>query len=46
MEEKTGAKILIRGKGSQRDGISTDDDELHVLIEGSADAVGEADVQY
>lgn len=43
LEEKSGAKILIRGRGSQKDGAPTghpdDDDDLHVCIEGTAEAV-------
>jgi len=42
MENETGAKIAIRGKGSAKDGkVGTygegDDDELHVLITGDTD---------
>lgn len=49
MQESSGAKILIRGKGSAKDGGSTntghpedDDDALHVFIEGNEDAVSRA----
>jgi far upstream element-binding protein len=46
LQERTGAKILIRGKGSQKDGYTgthpDDDDELHVAIEGSEEAVENA----
>ena len=48
MEERTGAKILIRGRGSQKDGGSAygrdeeDDDDLHVLVEGDPEAVERA----
>eukprot|EP01129_Flabellula_baltica_P015687 TRINITY_DN807_c0_g1_i1.p1 TRINITY_DN807_c0_g1~~TRINITY_DN807_c0_g1_i1.p1 ORF type:complete len:295 (-),score=78.93 TRINITY_DN807_c0_g1_i1:46-930(-) len=43
MENETGAKIAIRGKGSAKDGkVSNygdgDDDDLHVLITGDTDA--------
>lgn len=48
MSESTGAKILIRGRGAQKDGGSSntghpdDDDELHVFLEGSDDAIRKA----
>jgi len=48
LQEMSGAKILIRGKGSQRDpvpghvGHPDDDDELHVSIEGTEEAVEKA----
>jgi len=46
MQERTGAKILVRGKGSQKEGMSSghpdDDDELHVSIEGPHDSVEKA----
>eukprot|EP01041_Mallomonas_annulata_P000751 gene751-1435_t len=46
LQERTGAKILVRGRGSQKEGMSSghpdDDDELHVAIEGSNDAVSRA----
>lgn len=51
MSEATGAKILIRGKGAQKDGSSSntghpdDEDELHVYLEGSDDAVKKATVE-
>ena len=48
LQEQTGAKIIIRGKGAQRDGASggvphpDDDDDMHVSIEGTEDAVERA----
>jgi far upstream element-binding protein len=43
LEEKSGAKILIRGRGSSKDGVQSshpdDDDDLYVMIEGTQDAV-------
>jgi len=42
MEQRFGCKILIRGRGSQRDGSSGmdgEDEELHAFIEGSAESV-------
>lgn len=45
LQEKTGAKILVRGKGSQKDGFASapdDDDDLHVSIEGPESAVDAA----
>jgi hypothetical protein len=42
MEQRFGCKILIRGRGSQRDGSSGmdgEDDELHAFVEGSAESV-------
>jgi far upstream element-binding protein len=46
LQDSTGAKILIRGKGASKDGSAgvhpDDDDELHVAIEGSEDAVERA----
>lgn len=48
MSESTGAKILIRGKGASKDGGSSntghpdDEDELHVFLEGSDDAIRKA----
>ncbi|KAJ1452118.1 hypothetical protein M885DRAFT_620270 [Pelagophyceae sp. CCMP2097] len=45
--DRTGARIVIRGRGSQREGErivphDDDDDEMHVAIEGPADAVHRA----
>lgn len=39
MEDESGAKILIRGKGSSKDpsGDPDDEDELHVLITADTD---------
>jgi hypothetical protein len=39
MEDESGAKILIRGKGSSKDptGEPDEDEELHVLITGDSD---------
>lgn len=39
MEDESGAKILIRGKGSSKDpsGDPDDEDELHVLITADSD---------
>ena len=47
LQESSGAKIIIRGKGAQKDGIlqashPDDDDELHVSIEGSEESVEKA----
>jgi far upstream element-binding protein len=47
MQEMSGAKILIRGKGSQKEGAPPtghpdDDDELHVSIEGTDEAIEKA----
>lgn len=47
MEEKFGCKILIRGRGSQKDGgvgMGTEDDldDLHVCVEGDASSVQQA----
>lgn len=49
LESRTGAKILIRGRGSQKDGFYAgptgnpdDDDEQHVSIEGTEEAVAKA----
>jgi hypothetical protein len=39
LEEESGCKILIRGKGSQKEGSAPqpdDDDEQHVLIIGDS----------
>lgn len=45
MEKESGCKIVIRGRGSQREGRANntrpspgDDDELHVLIAGDDEA--------
>jgi len=46
MQEVSGAKILIRGRGAQKDGMLAthpdDDDELHVSIEGTDEAIERA----
>jgi far upstream element-binding protein len=47
MQEISGAKIIIRGRGSQKDGAPPtghpdDDDELHVSIEGTDEAIEKA----
>lgn len=42
MSDKTGCKILVKGRGSQKDGADTEDDDLHVALEGSEDAVEKA----
>eukprot|EP01031_Cornospumella_fuschlensis_P031704 gene31704-38316_t len=46
MSESTGAKIVIRGRGAHKDGSSgqnpDDDDDLHVFLEGSDEAVSKA----
>ncbi len=46
LEHRTGAKILFRGRGAQKDGVPSghpdDDDELHVSVEGPADCVQRA----
>lgn len=42
MEQRTGAKILIRGRGSQKEQNSADpeaNEEMHVVIEGTEQAV-------
>jgi hypothetical protein len=44
MEQRFGCKILIRGRGSQRDGSSGVDgaeEELHVCVEGPGDSVAQ-----
>lgn len=51
MQESSGAKILIRGRGSAKDGGASntghpdDDDALHVFMEGSEEAVNKATVE-
>jgi len=49
MEDKTGAKIYIRGKGSYKPGMPTghpdDYDELHVSVEGTQDAIDRASIE-
>lgn len=46
MQEVSGAKILIRGRGAQKDGVAPthpdDEDELHVSIEGTDEAIEKA----
>ena len=48
MQDATGAKILIRGRGASKDGAPStgnhpdDNDDLHVHIEGSEEAVEKA----
>jgi len=44
MSDRTGCKILVKGRGSQKEGSSADvdDDELHVALEGSEEAVEKA----
>ena len=46
MHERTGCKILIKGKGAQRDGSlydpTADEDEIHVALEGPEEAVEKA----
>ena len=45
MEQRTGAKILIRGRGSQKEQNSADpeaNEEMHVVIEGTDQAVAVA----
>lgn len=51
LQDSTGSKIFIRGRGANKDGSSSntghpdDNDELHVAIEGSDDAVERASKQ-
>ena len=51
LQESTGAKIVIRGKGAHKDGSAglpphpDDDDELHICIEGTDDAIQRAELQ-
>jgi len=49
MQERSGAKILVRGKGSTKDGVGTghpdDNDELHVSIEGTEEAIAKAEIE-
>lgn len=47
LQEASGAKILVRGRGSSKDGNPQDgdDDELHVYIEGSEEAVDKAIIE-
>ena len=46
LEQRTGAKILFRGRGASKDGLPTghpdDDEELHVSVEGPSDSVEKA----
>ena len=48
MQESTGAKIIIRGRGAQKDGSQSntghadDADDLHVSLEGPEEAVNKA----
>ena len=47
LQESSGAKIIIRGKGAQKDGAPSsghpdDEDELHVSIEGTDEAIEKA----
>lgn len=44
LQENSGAKILFRGKNSNKDGqsLEDEDDDLHVLIEGSDEAIAKA----
>lgn len=48
MQDESGAKILIRGKGSSTEPNEDDDEELHVVITGDTDeaiAKGQAAVE-
>lgn len=50
LQASTGAIILIRGRGAQKEGTAPsgnpdDDDELHVSIEGTEEAVAKAQVE-
>jgi KH domain len=43
MTERTGCKILVKGRGSQKDqSRDMEDDDLHVLLEGTEDSVEKA----
>lgn len=45
LSESTGAKLLVRGRGSTKDGAPInpeDDDDLHVLLEGTDEAIEKA----
>lgn len=46
LEQRTGAKIVFRGRGSSKDGLPTghpdDDEDLHVSVEGPSDSVEKA----
>lgn len=46
LEQRTGAKIVFRGRGSSKDGVPTghpdEEEELHVSVEGPSDAVEKA----
>lgn len=47
LQESSGAKIIIRGRGAQKDGAPLsghpdDEDELHVCIEGTDEAIEKA----
>ena len=44
MQDRTGAKILVKGRGSQRDGMTdpSDDEDLHVALEGAEECVERA----
>lgn len=42
LEEETGCKVLVRGRGSQKDGNAPqpdDDEDLHVLIAGDSEVM-------
>jgi hypothetical protein len=51
LEARTGARILVRGRGSQKDhysgptGNPDDDDDQHVSIEGTEEAVAKAQAE-
>jgi far upstream element-binding protein len=50
LSESTGAKILVKGRGAQKDGVPPsgdpeDEDELHVSISGTDDAIERATVE-
>lgn len=51
LQETTGAKIIIRGRGAQKDGSQSntghpdDTDDLHVALEGPEDAVNRASAE-
>lgn len=52
LEARTGARILVRGRGSQKDnhysgptGNPDDDDDQHVSIEGTEEAVAKAQIE-
>eukprot|EP00968_Pinguiococcus_pyrenoidosus_P024883 scaffold5143_cov231-Pinguiococcus_pyrenoidosus.AAC.2 len=42
LEERTGASVLVRGRGTERPGDPPEDEEMHVVLRGSQQAVERA----